>query len=48
MLDLADLGKYRENNRIEAKKATGGFPEKFMGKLFRVCQYDRRDYPVRS
>lgn len=27
MLDLADLGKYRENNRIEAKKATGGFPQ---------------------
>lgn len=27
MLDLADLGKYRENNRIEAKKATGGFPK---------------------
>ena len=27
MLDLNDLGKYRENNRIEAKKATGGLPE---------------------
>lgn len=24
-----DLGKYRENNRIEAKKATGGLPESF-------------------
>lgn len=27
MMDLNDLGKYRENNRIEAKKATGGLPE---------------------
>ncbi len=27
MLDLKNLGQYRENNRIEAKKATGGLPE---------------------
>ncbi len=27
MLDFNNLGKYRENNRIEAKKATGGLPE---------------------
>ena len=26
MLDLNDLGKYRENNRIEAKRAQGGLP----------------------
>ena len=26
MLDFSDLGKYRENNRIEAKKAQGGLP----------------------
>ena len=26
MLDFNDLGKYRENNRIEAKKARGGLP----------------------
>lgn len=26
MLDFADLQKYRENNRIEAKKAMGGLP----------------------
>ncbi len=26
MIDLANLEKYRENNRIEAKKALGGFP----------------------
>jgi predicted HTH transcriptional regulator len=26
MLDMRELNKYRENNRIEAKKATGGFP----------------------
>lgn len=26
MIDLQDIGKYRENNRIEAKKAAGGFP----------------------
>lgn len=27
MLDLHHLGKYRENNRIEAKKALGGLPK---------------------
>lgn len=26
MIDLKHLEKYRENNRIEAKKATGGLP----------------------
>ena len=26
MLDLQNMGAYRENNRIEAKRATGGFP----------------------
>ncbi len=26
MVDFENLGKYRENNRIEAKKATGGLP----------------------
>ncbi len=27
MFDFDNLGQYRENNRIEAKKATGGLPE---------------------
>ena len=27
MIDLKDIGKYRENNRLEAKRAQGGFPE---------------------
>jgi len=27
VIDLADIGKYKENNRIEAKKAVGGLPE---------------------
>ncbi|MBR4627916.1 MAG: ATP-binding protein [Ruminococcus sp.] len=27
MFDLENIGKYRENNRIEAKKAVGGLPE---------------------
>ncbi len=27
MIDYLNLGKYTENNRIEAKKATGGLPE---------------------
>ncbi len=27
MFDFMNLGKYREDNRIEAKKATGGLPE---------------------
>ncbi len=27
MFDFGNLSKYRENNRIEAKKATGGLPE---------------------
>lgn len=27
MIDLANLGQYRENNRIEAKRALGGLPE---------------------
>jgi len=26
MIDLSNLGQYRENNRIEAKKALGGLP----------------------
>ncbi len=26
MIDLTDIGRYRENNRIEAKKAIGGLP----------------------
>ena len=26
MIDFSNLEKYRENNRIEAKKATGGLP----------------------
>ena len=26
MIDLKNLEKYRENNRIEAKKALGGLP----------------------
>lgn len=29
MLDVHDLEKYHENNRLEAKKATGGFPQSF-------------------
>ena len=27
MIDLSNLGNYKENNRIEAKRATGGLPE---------------------
>ncbi len=27
MIDFDNLGQYRENNRIEAKKAAGGLPE---------------------
>ena len=27
MIDYNNIGQYRENNRIEAKKATGGLPE---------------------
>lgn len=26
MIDLKNIGKYRENNRIETKKALGGLP----------------------
>ena len=26
MIDLSNLGQYRENNRLEAKKALGGLP----------------------
>lgn len=26
MIDLEHIARYRENNRIEAKKAAGGFP----------------------
>ena len=26
MIDITDLNKYQENNRIEAKKAAGGLP----------------------
>ena len=27
MIDFSNLEKYRENNRIEAKKALGGLPK---------------------
>ena len=27
MLDFAEIDKYKENNRIEAKRAQGGFPQ---------------------
>ncbi|MBP1555296.1 MAG: ATP-binding protein, partial [Oscillospiraceae bacterium] len=27
MIDLSNLDKYRENNRLEAKKALGGLPK---------------------
>lgn len=27
MIDLAHLEKYRENNRLEAKRAQGGLPD---------------------
>ena len=27
MIDFSNLKKYRENNRLEAKKALGGLPE---------------------
>ena len=27
MIDVTRIDQYRENNRIEAKKATGGLPE---------------------
>ena len=27
MIDLLNIEKYKENNQIEAKKATGGLPE---------------------
>ena len=27
MIDLSNIEKYRENNRIEAKKALGGLPQ---------------------
>lgn len=27
VIDLNNIEKYRENNRIEAKKATGGLPK---------------------
>lgn len=35
MLDFSNIQKYRENNRIEAKKALGGLPEAF-GKPIRL------------
>ena len=27
MIDLNHIARYQENNRIEAKKAAGGFPQ---------------------
>lgn len=27
MIDLSNIGQYRENNRLEAKKALGGLPK---------------------
>lgn len=31
MLNFDNLQKYRENNRIEAKKALGGLPRSILG-----------------
>lgn len=36
MLDFSRLEQYRENNRIEAKKALGGPAQEHLGDLFRL------------
>lgn len=41
MIDFSNLQKYRENNRIEAKKAMGGLPEA-SGDLLCFCQHSWR------
>lgn len=46
MIDLNHIARYQENNRIEAKKAAGGFPPQPVGDLFRLCQHHRRSDPA--
>lgn len=47
MIDLNHLEKYRENNRIEAKKALGGLPRSIWGDLLCFCEHPRRYYFAR-
>lgn len=46
MLDFSRLERYRENNRIEAKKALGGLPKSIWGDLLRLRQHAGRHHPA--
>lgn len=47
MLDLSQLSKYKENNRIEAKKGSRWATPQHLGNIFGFCQHFRRLYFAR-
>ncbi len=48
MLDLSQLSKYKENNRIEAKKGSRWATPQHLENIFGFCQHFRRLYFARK